>query len=186
MSSNRKSKEDFEFTIDLIASFFNQQKIQKKIKDIDSIQLTGWENWIQVEFAIHLSKNDKLSFFEIEDKFPLDKRKSDNHTSSRIDVVFRRKNFSKDKIIGLEIKQKESLNACISGMIEDYKKINKLKSKNDYRESMRCCFFFGVFHSMENPISIENDIRKKLDKNGIEQKFHVVKINSTDRYWILF
>ena len=186
MSSNRKSKEDFEFTIDLIASFFNQQKIQKKIKDIDSIELTGQENWIQVEFAIHLSKNDKLSFFEIEDKFPLDKRKSDNHTSSRIDVVFRRKNFSKDKIIGLEIKQKESLNACISGMIEDYKKINKLKSKNDYRESLRCCFFFGVFLSKENPFSIQNYIREELNNYGIKPKLHVDKVHSNGRYWVLF
>ena len=37
--------DDFEFTCQLFAKFFNQKRIQKTLQTVYELDLSGWEKW---------------------------------------------------------------------------------------------------------------------------------------------
>ncbi|MCG9647616.1 hypothetical protein L1D24_03420 [Vibrio brasiliensis] len=47
-------KHDFQFIKELAVDFFSQQHIVERLSLIESNELTGWEIWLQVEFAMFL------------------------------------------------------------------------------------------------------------------------------------
>ncbi len=47
-------KSDFKFITDLVTKFFNQAHIIRRMNLIHSNDITGWEIWLQVEFAMFI------------------------------------------------------------------------------------------------------------------------------------
>ncbi len=122
--------DDFEFTISLLDSFFAQTKIQKSLQIIKNHSISGWETWVQIEFATFLSSVNDIECFR---EFPLlpDRRKDKQRTMIRPDFILKRKGFSKEEYILLEFKQNSlSTKQCFRGMFNDIKKICSLKGSS--------------------------------------------------------
>ena len=119
---------DFEFSKSLLENFFSQRKIQKSLDIIFENDITGWEIWLQIEFATFLTieYGDEIEWYR-EYEILTDGRKEKLRKKVSADFIFRRKNFKKNSYIVLEFKQNPSPRSCFSCMLKDVDKIEKVK-----------------------------------------------------------
>lgn len=162
--------DDFEFTVSLLESFFTQNKIQKSLQIIWEEQISGWETWVQIEFATFLSSFNDIEWLRECSLLP-DRRKDKQRTIIRPDFIFRRKGFSKDRYILLEFKQNySSTKQCFRGMFDDIKKISSLRGSSAIR------LFLGVGIHPKAGMS-KSEIKDyilewvEIDRNLIQTRF---------------
>ncbi len=106
-------KNDFQFIKDLAVDFFGQQHISERLNLIESNKLTGWEIWLQVEFAMFLETQLLVDEWIREFQYSMDRRISKNQKFMAIDFLIRKKHARLDQYIALEIKQNLSAASCI-------------------------------------------------------------------------
>lgn len=157
-------KEDFNFVLNLADEFFAQKEVQKKFQLINEHDITGWEIWFQIEFTNFLNKHRDVSEIIREQGYTIDKRTSGKQKSMYIDLLFRKRNCAKDRYIAVEIKQNQSASLCIKGMIDDIRKIWKLKQSEDDLRSMWC---LGIYPTIDND-KITELIEKYTDNTDVE------------------
>ena len=150
-------QKDFDFIISLMDSFVKQTAIQQKLNTIEKYNITGWEIWFQVEFASHLSKHPDVADWEREEQFNLDKRTNNHRNKMAIDFLVRKKRFSKNTFIALELKQHSSVETCITNMLKDVKKVLDIKKSEDY---FRSYWNIGI-HPKKSKSMIKDIIVKK-------------------------
>lgn len=119
---------DFEFSKSILEKFFSQTKIQKSLDIIFENDITGWEIWLQIEFATFLTieYGDEIEWYR-EYEILTDGRKEKLRKKVSADFIFRRKGFKRDSYIVLEFKQNPSPKSCFSNMLKDVDKIEKVK-----------------------------------------------------------
>ncbi|NOZ91214.1 MAG: hypothetical protein GXO60_08035 [Epsilonproteobacteria bacterium] len=156
-------EKDFKFIISLMDGFVKQASIQQTLNTIEMYNITGWEIWFQVEFASYLSKNIEVAEWYREEQFNIDKRKNNHRNKMAIDFLVRKKRFSRDTFIALELKQHSSIETCITNMLKDVKKILDMKSSENY---CRSYWSIGI-HPKESKKVIKNKISKKEEQCGI-------------------
>ncbi len=143
--------EDLRFVSSVVDGFFSNTQIRKRLKLIREKNISGWEKWAQVEFGIFLDEHDSVMQAGREGMFAIDGRKSDR-TKAFVDFVFRKKNCTKDLLLGVEHKQVDSFTSCLSKMIEDANKLWGLKGRN-----LRQCYLLGI-HNKENPENVVESV----------------------------
>jgi hypothetical protein len=157
-------KKDFDFIVSLMTSFVKQKHIQNRLNFIDNHYVTGWETWLQIEFAHFINSHENVSEWSREDQFSTDKRKSKFKDKIAIDFLVRQKGFSKDKYIALELKQHYSIETCIAYMMDDIAKLDNVKlSETNFRS------FWNIgIHPRDNKTTIKNKIIKKMKQKDID------------------
>lgn len=129
-------KRDFDFIATLIAEFFQQKHIKKRLKLIKSKPITGWEIWLQVEFSVFLDAQLDVAYWKREFQYSIDKRKARHRDFMAIDFIIRKKGATREQYIALEIKQNSSVRSCIRGMMKDTHKVALVKGSQDDLRSM--------------------------------------------------
>jgi hypothetical protein len=134
---------DLNFLATLAKSFFKQAHIRKTLAAIKEEEITGWEKWLQIEFATFLRSHDSVKEWNREIQHSLDKRIAKSRSACAIDFVILQKH--KHSTLALEIKQRSSMTACLRGMLRDIKKVGKIKEKQFNSRGI------GVWVSMTMP-----------------------------------
>ena len=172
-------KKDYEFVVETVDSFFNQSHIRKRMKLIEDNYITGWEIWIQVEFAMFLDKQTSIGGWEREFQYNTDHRKKNSGSHMAIDFIFRKTNSKLDRFIALEIKQNLNVSSCIRGMMEDIGKISLVKSSED---DIRSMWNLGI-HSFIDIDELKNTINNYAEKYQVDladNHFYTQKIKTTN------
>ena len=155
-------KNDFDFIVSLMDGFVKQTSIQQRLNTIEEHTITGWEIWFQIEFASYLSKSFEVAEWYREEEFSIDKRKNKNENKMAMDFLVRKKKFSKNTFIALELKQNSSIETCITNMFKDVKKVLNMKKSEDY---LRSYWNIGI-HPKESKKIIKNKILRKEEKSS--------------------
>ncbi|PSU23177.1 hypothetical protein [Photobacterium kishitanii] len=130
------TKRDFDFIATLVAAFFQQRHIKKRLELIESKLITGWEVWLQVEFSVFLEAQLEVAYWEREFQYSIDRRKARHREYMAIDFVLRKKNATRGQYIALEVKQNSSVKSCIRGVMKDIHKVALIKGSYDDLRSM--------------------------------------------------
>jgi hypothetical protein len=151
-------KNDFDFIAALADEFFRRPHVKRILGAIDESAMTGWEKWLQIEFASFLGKHTGVKAWWRESKYELDQRVLDSRKTCAVDFLVREK--WKQSHMALELKQVNSPNGCIKGMLRDKKKIATIKSAKFDIRSVWC---LGV-HRTEDPSEIRRLTNYHADK----------------------
>jgi hypothetical protein len=66
---------DFEFVTELATQFFAQRSVRRTLLVIREQRITGWEKWLQVEFAAFIQDHENVKAWGREALFGMDKRR---------------------------------------------------------------------------------------------------------------
>lgn len=163
--------DDYEYSIQLLDNFFSLRKIQRSLTLISDEKITGWEIWLQIEFATYISSayEDEIKWHREFTILP-DGRKEKNRKRFTADFVFRRKGHKLDCYNVIEFKQHPSPKTCFRNMHKDILKIAKAKESSI---DMRSFWVVGVHHKS---IMSKPEIKEYLDnKFGINREYIYTK-----------
>jgi len=176
---------EFKLVKGLIVDFFNQNKIKESMNVIKRSEITGWENWFQIEFAIYLQqeKNNVCSGWNREWRYP----RADNKTNV-IDFLIHNGlvGSSKKQQIAVELKQDRNMSECIKGMVEDWVKYYDIKKSVNDISSIWCV---GV-HKTTDLNDVLNEVKgqiKELENFTFEVvNFHTNEIGTSGYSFTIF
>ena len=86
-----KVSNDFEFLKTVLCEFVSQKHITNRLNAIYSCDITGWENWLQVELGLFFNEHPEIKEWNREQRHDLDKRKHSIHNTAAIDFYIRQK-----------------------------------------------------------------------------------------------
>jgi hypothetical protein len=133
---------DFMFLKGLIADFFKKTSLQQGLQIAHEQNITGWEVWLQIEFACFLAHHESEVEWWRETILAYDGRKEAGKIFLKPDFLLRKKGWRKDSYAALEMKQHPDASSCINNMLKDIVKISKIrKSELD----LRTYWALGVF-----------------------------------------
>lgn len=155
---------DFAFIAALANEFFCRPHVKRILAAIDESAMTGWEKWLQIELASFLGTHAGVRAWWRESKYELDQRVLDSRKMCAVDFLVREK--GKQTHMALELKQGNSPNGCIKGMLRDKKKIAAIKSAKFDIRSVWC---LGV-HRAEDPSEIRRLTNYHADKMKVTIK----------------
>lgn len=135
---------DFEHLSSLLALFFDREDIQQKLNIIDQFNISGWEIWMQIEFANLLAATDHEWWRE--QTLGCDQRKNPRRVSLRSDFLLRKKGWTLDSYIALEVKQNSDPTSCVKNMIHDLEKSAKIKRS---QLDLRSFWTLGITRNIE-------------------------------------
>jgi len=118
-------RQDFEFVSTLADQFFRSPHIKKSFHTIDEAGLTGWEKWLQIEFAIYLESQDSIAGWKREAHYHLDGRVAAGKKKCSVDFVIKQK--WKWSHLALEVKQIKSADRCVDHMVKDKARIAAIR-----------------------------------------------------------
>ncbi len=172
--------QDFDFVCGLLDKFCADTRVRSVLKKIGSHDLTGWEKWIQVEFAIFLHDHDDVADFCREYEYQLDQRKA-NRAKAYADFSFRKKGMSKDVKIILEFKANRKLRACIDGMVADWNKIECVRASDDDIRSFWVVGFHGLDGCKPEEIlkSVSQMVAEKMSIKLFKNRLKTTAIGKT-------
>ena len=127
---------DFAFVSRLAEGFFSRKSIRDTLNTVSEFEITGWEKWLQIEFAKYCKTHAEVSDWGRELRYELDRRLSKNKATCAIDFFIRQKR--KHSPMGIEIKQNPSARACIKSMLDDKAKVSRIRLSNDDLRGVWC------------------------------------------------
>lgn len=176
-------KRDFEFLKEVTGAFF-KNRIAYRIQSFRESNITDFEKWLQVELALHMSQMSKKP--EVKREHPVSfhrgKARRESRKGMKIDFCIRPHGCLIDWFILLEVKQKWSVQECVTNMVKDLQKVYKGR---DSEKAARSFWSLGV-HQYEN----RNRVIEKVNNTGgdwVNEKFILTrKIPGTDFGYTLF
>lgn len=154
-------KKDFEFLTGLVQDFFAKKSIKDTLSTISEFEISGWEKWIQIEFAKFCKSHEDITEWGRELRYELDRRLSKDKSSCAIDFLIKQKH--KHSPLALEIKQQRSPSGCIKAMLRDVEKLRKIKYSQDDLRGVWCV---GV-HGLEAPETVKRLVTFHSDERGL-------------------
>lgn len=155
---------DFQHLNGLLSDFFSQKNIQQKLHIIHEHKITGWEIWLQVEFANMLANTEHLYWREQILEF--DYRQNKEKYYFRPDFLLRKKGWVQERYMAIEFKQNPHPTTCVKNMASDLKKIGQMrKSELD----LRSVWAVGITKV------IENDQLHSLAETYLDKKYYQTK-----------
>ncbi|SDZ05266.1 hypothetical protein [Nitrosomonas sp. Nm33] len=135
-------KRDHDFVKSLIDEFF----LSVKLHDYFNIfygnkPITGWETWLQIEFAYFLSHHSSTPEWDREIRLEFDGRREREKINFRPDFILRKKGWATSSYAALEIKQDKNPIQCINKMIFDLDKVSKIRPS---QLNMRSYWALGI------------------------------------------
>ena len=153
---------DQEYILDIAAKFFKEKEIKKKFQIIQSSNITGWEIWLQIEFAYFLNGFDDQPEWYREFSYEYDRRKEKIKLKLKPDFLIRKKGWKLNEYMALEFKQDVKPVSCLKKMLLDLDKYSKVRKSND---DIRSVWTLGIFYA-EDIGSIEDKFSKVLEEHG--------------------
>lgn len=176
-------RRDFEFLKKVTGSFF-KNRIASRIQSFRESAITDFEKWLQVELALHMAQILKKP--EVKREHPVSfhrgKARDKARKGMRIDFCIRPHGCLTDWFILLEVKQKWSVQECITHMVKD---LQKIYMGRDSEKAARSFWSLGI-HQYEDRRAVK---AKVLDTGGnwVTEKFiHTRKIPGTDFGYTIF
>ncbi|MFK3971169.1 hypothetical protein ACI2KS_10625 [Pseudomonas sp. NPDC087358] len=155
--------DDFQHIRSLIEQFLGRRTIRSALSVIRANEITGWEIWLQVEFARFLAEHPDEPEWKREVRFEFDYRREKNSWYLKPDFLIRKKGAAVDRYMALEIKQHSQLGSCMSNMIIDLAKVRRIrKSEVD----LRSYWALGIFQA-DAQDDIRGIIETKLEEHGL-------------------
>lgn len=152
---------DFDFVSQLADGFFSRKSLKDTLNAVSEFEISGWENWLQIEFAKYCKSHAEVSEWGRELRYELDRRVSRNKATCAIDFLIRQKH--KHSPMGIEIKQMRSAVACIKAMLDDKAKVRRIKLSHDDLRGVWCV---GVHQCSEK--SVPNLVKFWAEERGID------------------
>ena len=177
-------KRDHAFVSGLAAEFFKKPHIRHVLSAIDEFSVTGWEKWLQIEFAAFLGSHDGVRGWWRESSYELDQRLVASRRTCAVDFLICEQN--KRSHLALEIKKGRSPDACIQGMLKDKKKIAAIKkTKFDIRSVW--CLGVHTWVDSEEVVRLTNYHASKL-KTAIKPQLMTAskRIGRTQHVFTIF
>lgn len=181
----RKPQKDFEYLSTLLHDFFKQPSLRKSFRIIAEREISGWEIWLQIEFARFLAEHPSTPEWERECAFEFDYRRESMRWYLKPDFIIRKKGWAIERYLALEIKQHLNLRNCVSNMIDDLSKVAKMrKSEID----LRSYWALGIFRTAPE-LDVEEIVAEKLRDSELD--YHdsvssIIKISRTPYSYVLF
>ena len=172
-----KVSNDFEFLETVLCEFVSQKHITNRLNAIYSCDITGWENWLQVELGLFFNEHPEIKEWNREQRHDLDKRKHSIHNTAAIDFYIRQK--YKQSAIPLEIKQHFEASVCINSMANDIEKFEKIKQSDSITDRALWCM--GIHRHVE-----EDYARRLVANKGFDKYVLVYPIKKTEYMMTLF
>lgn len=164
----RKASEDLDKISDVVLSFFENKRIIETLGKIGEFEVSGWEKWWQVEFALFLSHaDDNIAEWDMEHPFDTDKRTRLAQDRMALDIGFRLKRQPKDQWYFVELKQADNYRTCIDRMVKDADKVFSARKKSFGGLHIRYIACAGVFREAEED-KVLDYVEDVLDKADIE------------------
>ncbi len=176
-------KSDFEFMTSLADEFFRRPHVKRILRALDESSITGWEKWLQIELAAFLGVHTGITAWWRESKHELDQRVLASRKKCAVDFLVKEK--WKQTHMALELKQANSPNACIKGMLRDKKKIASIKQA---KFDIRSAWCLGI-HRAEDPGEVRRLTNYHADKMKTAIKpdlFASQRIRRTDYAYSIF
>ena len=163
---------DFDHLSTLLHLFFTRDDIRQKLNIIDQNNITGWEIWMQIEFSSLLVSTGHEWWRE--QTLNADRRKNPDRPSLRTDFLLRKKGWTLDSYIALEIKQNNDPTSCVRNMMQDLEKSARIRSSEI---DLRSFWTLGITRTID---------RERLDElvdRYLEEKYYQTK--SRDKHILL-
>lgn len=135
---------DFDHLCTLLHPFFIREDIRQKLNIIDQNNITGWEVWLQIEFSSLLVSTGHEWWRE--QTLNADLRKNPVRNSLRTDFLLRKKGWTLDSYIALEIKQNNDPTSCVRNMVLDLEKSARIKASEI---DLRSFWTLGITRTIE-------------------------------------
>nr|WP_318383116.1 hypothetical protein [uncultured Enterobacter sp.] len=155
---------DFDHLTTLSHLFFEREDIRQKLNIIDQYNISGWEIWMQIEFANLLVSTGHEWWRE--QTLGSDQRKNPGRPSMRTDFLLRKKGWTQESYIALEMKQNIDPTSCVKNMIADLIKTAKIKRSE---LDLRSFWTLGITRTIERD-RLEYLIDKYLDEKYYQTK----------------
>ncbi|WMT14893.1 hypothetical protein [Serratia fonticola] len=155
---------DFDHLATLLNLFFERQDIRDKLNIIDQYNISGWEIWMQIEFANLLTSTGHEWWRE--QILYCDLRKKPERRRVRPDFLLRKKGWTQESYIALEMKQNIDSTSCVKKMIADLVKTAKIKSSE---LELRSFWTLGITRI------IERDHLEYLIDKYLDEKYYLTK-----------
>ncbi|WP_430317761.1 hypothetical protein [Pseudomonas nitroreducens] len=159
-----KPQPDFEYIRDLLDEFFKKRSIKAAFKIINQQEITGWEIWLQIEFARFLAEHASEPEWWRETPLKFDYRREKTGYFLKPDFIIRKKHWPLESYVALEIKQHQHAGNCVANMISDLEKVAKIRKSE---LNVRSLWALGIFCT-EPDACIFELIETKLQSRGLE------------------
>lgn len=157
-------KRDFEYMSGLIEGFFKQARIGGSLRIIKEQEITGWEVWLQIEFAYYLSKLESPPEWWREYSVDFDRRMEKLRGFCRPDFIIRKRGWREDRYAALEMKQHPDAGHCYNNMMVDIIKMGKAKASS---LDIRSLWVLGV-HDRRSKPELREMVEKRFSDNGFD------------------
>lgn len=149
---------DLEFLTELSTEFFAQRSIRRTLQVIGAQNISGWEKWLQVEFAAFIHDHENVKAWSREAPYATDQRIEKARTRCAVDFIVHQK--YKQRHLALEIKQVKSVSRCTRAMVED---ITKMLAIRRSEFDIRCVWCLGVHQD-----ATDSEVLRKLKYHADE------------------
>lgn len=145
-------KADFEFVQGLVQDFFASRHLRRTLVAIEADEISGWEKWLQIELAQFFREHDQIKAWWRESSYKLDRRVAQSRTQCAVDFLLHQ--ARKQSHMALEVKQVDSVNNCVAGMLLDRRKISRIRGGVYDIRSVWC---LGIHKAAS-----QDEVRRKL------------------------
>ncbi len=159
MSSTRR---DLEFITTLAEGFFGQRTIRRTLRVISEQEISGWEKWLQVEFAAYIHDHDDVKAWGRETPYSTDRRIERAREKCAVDFIIHQK--YKQSHLALEIKQVNSVGRCARAMVGDILKMFAIRQSEFDIRSVWC---LGV-HARSSQAEVLRELSYHADALGLD------------------
>jgi uncharacterized membrane protein len=154
---------DLDFLTDLATEFFAQRSIRRTLQVISDQSISGWEKWMQVEFAAFIHDHDNVKAWSRETPYSTDQRIEKARRRCAVDFIVHQK--YKQSHLALEIKQVKSVSRCARAMVEDIVKMLTIRRSEFDIRSVWC---LGVHQAAS-----ESEVLRELKYHADELRFNL-------------
>ncbi len=183
---NTNVDKNFCFVTEVIADFFKQEELQRKLALIYEKNITGWEIWLQIEFSFFLTQNRMIGEWQRETPLEFDRRKEPDKEFFRADFLLRKKYWPKESYVCLEMKQHPKADSCITAMLLDIHKVSKIRGSE---LDLRNFYALGVFEKEESTAILKEKILTKASRHDLKLEkslIQVKRIKNTNYAYAVF
>lgn len=132
----------FSYLSELVTEFFASTNVRRGFNVIYDCDISGWETWLQIEFAAFLSAHPTEPEWYREWSVEYDRRMEKQKNLLRPDFLIRKKGWYRDSYASIELKQASSAKSCIRKLVSDIEKLDKAKYSS---LEIRTAWVLGVF-----------------------------------------
>ena len=143
---------DLEFVTSLAEGFFAQRAMRRTLRVISEQEISGWEKWLQVEFAAYIHDHEEVKAWGRETPYLTDRRIERAREKCAVDFIIHQK--YKQSHLALEFKQINSVGRCARAMVGDILKMLTIRQSQFDIRSVWC---LGV-----HPRAPEEEVVRKL------------------------